>query len=56
MARKPESKIPEWDSELPPNNRFDDWPLDTKISISPELQEQMSDSPAPLTYCDPKEE
>ena len=42
MSKEQETRVNEWDAELPRNNRFDDWPLDTRVSISPELKEQLA--------------
>src|SRR3990167_10345112 len=35
----------EWDFDLPRNNLFEDWPLDKKVSISPELEQQIAGNP-----------
>lgn len=52
MSQKQETKVSEWDSELPRNNRFEDWPLDTRVSISPELKEQFAG--VPRLACPPE--
>lgn len=32
----------EWDQEYPKDNRYRDWPLSEKVTISPELQRQLN--------------
>ena len=39
----------EWDFDLPRNNLFEDWPLDKKVSISPELEQKIAGNPKSAT-------
>ncbi len=42
MKNRDSEKVNEWDLEFPRDNRFEDWPLDTKVSISPDLKKQIA--------------
>lgn len=42
MKNKNSKKVKEWDLEFPRDNRFEDWPLDTKVSLSPDLRKQIA--------------
>lgn len=48
MSNKRSEKVKEWDLEFPRDNRFEDWPLDTKVSISPDLKKQIAGTLKPV--------